>query len=212
MYPSMGGMSRMRREDFSNPIDWIIYKVNGEVRGDKPQGRESHLRFYHDTEDRCSVWHNKDYLCMCDKHDKSLVEKEFNRLYNGRNFAETQKIMKKAFNKSTRNRRRKSDISFIMQKSGRMHVRAKKGRKRKNLCSCEPSQKEEILARYNQMKKNGLSFDEIRVIFQNDYNLKRVRNKDEHIFKISNNGTIYKDGSFIKVNKDIYKMIEEELK
>ena len=198
----------MRKEDFSNPIDWVIYKVTG----DKPQGRESHLRFYQDTEDRCSVWHNKDYLCMCDKHDKNLVEKEFKKLYNGRNFAETQEAMKKAFNKSTRNRKRRSDISFIMQKTGRMHVRAKDGNTRRNLCSCEPSQKDEILARYNQMKKDGLSFNEIRTVFQNDYNLKRVRRKDEHEFKISNNGTIYKDGSFIKVNKDIYKMIEEKLK
>ena len=198
----------MRKEDFSSPIDWVIYKVTG----DKPKQKESHLRFYHDTEDRCSVWHNKDYLCMCDRHDKALVEKEFNKLYNGRNFSETQQEMKKAFNKSTRNRRRKrSNISFIMQRNGRMHVKAKDKGKRRNLCSCEPSQKDEILARYNQLA-DELSFDEIRTIFQNDYNLKRVRRKDEHTFKISNTGAIYKDGSFIKVNKDIYKMIEDELK
>ncbi len=201
----------MRKEDFKNPINWIIYKVNGEVKNDKPQQQRYDLRFYHDTDDRCSVWYNKKYVCMCDKHDKTKVEKEFNKIYNGRNFTKTQQYMKKSFNKSTRHRKRKSDISFIKQKTGRMHVRARKGRKRMNLCSCEPSQKDEILARYNQMKKDGLTFDEIRTIFQNEYNLKRVRRKDEHTFKVSNNGTVYKDGSFIKVDKKVYDLIEKEI-
>lgn len=200
----------MRKEDFSNPIDWVIYKVNGKMKGDKPQQRKYHLRFYPDTENRCSVWYNKKYLCMCDKKDKHLVENAFNKAYNGRNFFKTQQELKKTFNKATRSRRKRSGISFIMQKNGRMHVRAKKGNTRKNLCSCEPSQKDEILERYNQMK-DELSFDEIRTIFQNDYNLKRVRRKDEHTFKISNNGTIYKDGSFVKVDKEIYELIERRL-
>lgn len=200
---SLDGGERMEKTDFKNPIDWIIYKVNGK----KPK---KSLKFYNDTNERCSAWYNKNYICMCNKVDRNTVEAEFNKTYTGNNLEETQKHMKKCFNKSTRNRRR-TDISFIKQKTGRMHVRGKDGNKRRNLCSCEESQKEEILARYNQMKKDGLSFDEIRTIFRNEYNLKRIRRKDEHVFKISNNGTVYKDGSFVKIDKKIYELIEKEI-
>lgn len=197
----------MKKEDFPNPIDWVIYKVTG----DKPK-QERHLRFYHDTEDRCSAWHNENYLCMCDKTEKDLVEKEFNKVYTGRNIEETSKHLKNIFNKHTKKSKKPAKISFIKQNgTGRIHVRTRHNKKTINLCSCEASQTKEILERYEKMRSKGLPITEIRSIFQEDYNLKRVKHKDQHTYTINNNGAVYKDGSFIKVDKKIYGLLEKEV-
>ena len=199
----------MKKEDFSNPIDWIIYKVNG----NKPQKQEYDLRFYPDTEDRCSVWHNKEYVCMCDKTEKDKVIREFNKTYNGRNIEEASKHLKSIFNKNTKKSRKPAKISFIKQNgTGRIHVRTRHNKKTINLCSCEASQTKEIRERYEKMRSKGLPIPEIRRIFQEDYNLKRVKHKDQHTYTINNTGAVYKDGSFIKIDKQMYDLIEKEMK
>lgn len=108
-------------------------------------------------------------------------------------------------------RTRKTDLTFIKKTDGRMQVQTKKGKKWVSLCSCDNSQREEITRRYKELKKDKNSLDEIQKIFKQDYNLKRVRGKDQHQFLICNTGAIYKDGAFLKVDKGLYKMIEERL-
>ena len=170
----------MKKEDFSNPIDWIIYKVNG----NKPQPTEYDLRFYHDTDNRCSVWHNKEYVCMCDKTEKDKVVREFNKAYNGRNIEEASKHLKSIFNKNTKKSRKPAKISFISN---------------------------EGVSLLENAGHLGLPIPEIRRIFQEDYNLKRVKHKDQHTYTINNTGAVYKDGSFIKIDKQMYDLIEKEV-
>lgn len=111
----------------------------------------------------------------------------------------------------TRKSTRKTALTFIKKTDGRMQVQTKKGKKWVNLCSCDISQQEEINRRYNELKKDKTALDEIQKIFKQDYNLKRVRGKDQHQFLICNTGAIYKDGAFQKVDKDLYNMIEDRL-
>ena len=108
-------------------------------------------------------------------------------------------------------KRGKTDLTFIKKTDGRMQVQTKKGKKWINLCSCDISQQEEINRRYKELKKDKTSLDEIQKIFKQDYNLKRVRGKDQHQFLICNTGAIYKDGAFQKVDKGLYKMVEDRL-
>lgn len=113
--------------------------------------------------------------------------------------------------KAQTRKRGKTALTFIKKTDGRMQVQTKKGKKWVNLCSCDISQQEEINRRYNELKKDKTSLDEIQKIFKQDYNLKRVRGKDQHQFLICNTGAIYKDGAFLKVDKGLYKMVEERL-
>lgn len=111
----------------------------------------------------------------------------------------------------TRKRTRKTDLTFIKKTGGRMQVKTKKGKKWICLCSCDISQQEEINRRYKELKKDKTPLDEIQKIFKQDYNLKKIRGTHQHQFLICNTGAIYKDGAFQKVDKGLYKMIEERL-
>lgn len=111
----------------------------------------------------------------------------------------------------TRKRTRKTDLTFIKKTDGRMQVKTKKGKKWICLCSCDISQQEEINRRYKELKKDKTPLDEIQKIFKQDYNLKKIRGTHQHQFLICNTGAIYKDGAFQKVDKGLYKMIEDRL-
>lgn len=111
----------------------------------------------------------------------------------------------------TRKRTRKTDLTFIKKTDSRMQVKTKKGKKWICLCSCDSSQQEEINRRYKELKKDKTPIDEIQKIFKQDYNLKKIRGTHQHQFIICNTGAIYKDGAFQKVDKGLYKMVEERL-
>lgn len=92
-----------------------------------------------------------------------------------------------------------------------MQVKTKKGKKWVSLCSCDSSQQEEINRRYKKLKKDKTPLDEIQKMFKQDYNLKKIRGTHQHQFIICNTGAIYKDGAFQKVDKGLYKMVEDRL-
>lgn len=111
----------------------------------------------------------------------------------------------------TRKRTRKTDLTFIKKTGGRMQVKTKKGKKWISLCSCDISQQEEITRRYKELKKDKTPLDEIQKMFKQDYNLKKIKVNHQHQFLICNTGAIYKDGAFQKVDRGLYKMIEDRL-
>lgn len=132
-------------------------------------------------------------------------------LTNLKNRLNKQNKQEKEQEKTQPRKRGKTDLTFIKKTDGRMQVQTKKGKKWINLCSCDNSQQEEISRRYRELKKDKTPLDEIQKIFKQDYNLKRVRGKDQHQFLICNTGAIYKDGAFQKVDKRLYNMVEDML-
>lgn len=132
-------------------------------------------------------------------------------LTNLKNRLNKQNKQEKEQEKTQPRKRGKTDLTFIKKTDGRMQVQTKKGKKWVNLCSCDNSQQEEISQRYRELKKDKTPLDEIQKIFKQDYNLKRVRGKDQHQFLICNTGAIYKDGAFQKVDKRLYNMVEDRL-
>lgn len=226
----------LRKNDFKNPIDWVIYKVNGKLPEQRtnlinnslpPKQRKYPLKFYATkNEDRYNVHYKQKHLCTCHKTNIMDIQNYFDENYDETNIPEIREALKQKYNikikRNVKKNIRKSRIpkklrnykqnrpSFENKKNGRVQVRVNDKDKIHTLCSCYPYQKNDIVSEYDVLKRTH-DLPEIKKILKSKYNLRKVNVKDNfmHDIHITQNGSFFYDGKFIKVDKDLYDVVNK---
>lgn len=230
----------LNREDFENPIDWVMYKVTGKqpnvgnpvnveiVESDEvengnpnlvdyslPNGKFE-LKFYRNHRNRYSVHYNKSYLCMCDGTELENVQGYFDENFNGKNIKELSDHLKMKYNdkikgmhhkngeKIPKKRGRKgktykkNNLTFQKRRNGRYSVRVSHKAKSYTICQCDESQKDEVRARYDSLKKKH-SLGEIQSIMKSEYNRisvpSRVSNAPKPVKRQDGRGKSFREHS-----------------
>lgn len=229
----------LKKEDFKNPIDWVIYKVNGQ----KPEKREKQtklvnntispakrtypLKFYKThTDERYNVSYDCIHLCTCHESEIMEVQEFFDKNHDSMSMKEMSEKLKTRYNlkikrnvshpvKRSRIPRRlktyKQNVpTFENKKTGRMQVRVMDKGTTHTLCSCYPHQREEVVSKYNSLKRTH-ELDDIKDIMKTKYNLRRLdsNRKNVHEININSNGNFFYDGKFIKSDEKLYKLIDD---
>lgn len=222
----------MKREDFKNPMDWVIYKVNG--RMPKPQkkrdvgiennmlpknDRKYGLKFYRNQNGRYSVMYHKEYLCMCSYEDIQDIQKYFDENFNGKNAKQMSKELKGKYNQKIRSVKRgikgkpysQNRLNFQKKDGGRLCARVNDKGKVHTICQCYENQKKEVSDTYDMLKESN-SIDTIKEIMKDRYNIIGRNNKkanlNNHQINITKDGAIYKNGEFITVDSKVYDFID----
>ena len=215
----------MKREDFDSNVEWVIWKVTGRVPNSPnieleefqlpKDERENGLKFYYNkTNGRYAVSLNNNYICACGKDDIPNVQKDFDKSFNGNNLDKVSLELRRKYNLNMRNQTYK-DANLSFEKRGnRLSARITHNRQSHTICSCYPSQRKEVMSKYNALKKTK-DLKEIKRIMKRQYNLKNNRKRtsriksNENIISLSSNGSIYKDGKFCKADPKLYEYINK---
>lgn len=153
--------------------------------------KNSDLRFYNSNENRYNVHYKKVHLCTCNKSQKEEVEQYFVKHFDGENISEISSALKNKYNlkiqnkKSYPNGRKKkpkkvsyktAKLCFYKTVDGRMQVKVRDNGKSHTVCSCYPHQQEEVLKKFNTLKKEN-NLETIKIILKEEYNLVNSRRK-----------------------------------
>lgn len=187
-----------------------------------PNGKYK-LKFYDHGNGRYNVQYRGNYMCFCNKDDIGEVQSYFDDNFNGDNVEKISdelrtrynvvKKQRKPMKKGTSKRRRKtyktSNLSFENRKNGRMQVRVMDKGKTHSLCCCYPYQREQVIDKFNYLKKDH-TLDEIKKILKDDYNIRKTNKQtSNHNVSINSNGMVWKDGQFVKVDSKLFDLIDE---
>lgn len=175
----------LKKEDFKNPIDWVIYQVNGKRKTENKikedytlQNAKYPLKFYtHNGNGRCNVQYGKIHICTCDENEAEKVQNYFDENFNGKNIKTIANTLKSEHNhrikKGKRGRKSKTykenPVRFYERKNGRFQVIVNNKGKTHTICHCNKDQIEPIKKDY-EMIKNKKSLDEIKSIMKEKYN------------------------------------------
>ena len=217
----------LKKEDFKNPIDWVIYKVTGknpETQKNIRTEPEHHLNFYRThTENRYNATYKNKHLCTCHKDQIDNVQEYFDEYYNKKSLDEISSELKARYNlrikknrpiaeqsriPKTRKSYKHNNLSFEKKKTGRCQVRINDKKKIHTICSCYPHQKDKVINDYNMLKKEH-GIEEIKKIMKRKYNLRVTKNRDIHEININSKGNCFYDGKFVKNDDRIYKVLDE---
>ena len=225
----------MEKEEFKNPIDWVIYKVNGKLPSKPKESRlklEKHslpkderkyaVKYYHNNNGRYSAFYNKKHLCMCDYGDIPKIQQYFDKHYNGKNINYLSKTLKKRYNQKRKKQRgvkgkpySKNRLNFQKKKNGRICARVSDNGKIHTICQCYENQRKEVSHTYDSLKKTH-DIESIKEIMKERYNIIATNIKYPHLNKhqinIMEDGAVYKDGKFVKVDSNIYEFINTYIK
>ena len=181
------------------------------------------LKFYDHGNGRYNVQYRGNYMCFCNKEDIYEVQSYFDNNFDGKNLENISdelrtkynmvKRQRKPMKNSTSRRKRKtyktSNLSFENRKNGRMQVRVMDKGKTHSLCCCYPYQREQVIDKFNYLKKDH-TLDEIKKILKDDYNIRKTKKQtSNHNVSINSNGMVWKDGRFVKVDSKLFDLIDE---
>jgi hypothetical protein len=195
----------MEREDFNSSVDWVIYKVTGKMPNVNV-GLEKHLlpkservndvKFYYNKHTgRYGALYDNNFLCTCKKEEIKDVQNQFDKEYDGHNLEEVTLALKTRFNMSRRYQTYKDGTLRFTPKNGRLTAHINHECKTHTICSCYPSQREEVTEKFNTLRKTR-DLESIKKIMKNQYNIigKNNRKPLDVVYTIDENGTIYKNG------------------
>lgn len=198
-----------------NNIKQSIFK---HLKTDKPKYP---LKFYRNTSGRYGVSYNNTHICTCSEEQMMEVQEHFDNGYDGNNLTIISDELKLKYNEkikknrtSHKRRRRKgrtfrdSKLQFEQKPTGRLQVRVNDNGRVHTICQCYPNQKDSVVSDFNSLKK-FYDLEMVKHKMKMEYNLrgKGKVNDVKHIISVDNDGTIYKDGKYIKVNKRIYELV-----
>ena len=220
----------MKKEDFSNPIDWVIYNVNGELPKQKktsklekhslPKSERKYLvKYYRNRNNRYGAFYNKKHLCMCNYEDIPHIQNYFDKHYNGNNINSISRNLKRKYNYTKKGIKpktySKNRLNFQEKSNGRFCARVNDRGKTHTICQCYGNERKEVSDTYDSLKKSH-NIEEIKEIMKRQYNIinRKKRNGDlnNHEINITNKGAIYKDGEFIKVDSTLYDFINKYIR
>ena len=198
----------MEKSDFKNPLDWVIYKVNGKLPNGNV-GLEKHLlpkserandvKFYFNKHTgRYGALYQNNFLCTCKEEEIKDVQKQFDKEFNGRNLEDVTTALKTRFNVSRRYQTYKTGTLRFTPKNNRLTAHINHECKTHTICSCYPNQKREVTEKFNTLRKTK-DLESIKRIMKEQYNIQRkgnmpVQNDVGVVYTIDENGTIYKNG------------------
>lgn len=179
----------LKKEDFKNPIDWVIYQVNGKKNNTTNiRINENYtlseakypLKFYKTrSEGRYSVIYGKNHLCNCSYEGRRKVQDYFDEHFNGKNLNQVTLELKKEHNQVIKTRKRgrkpksykRNHLRFQPRKNGRLKVAVSDKGKTHTICNCYNYQIEQVKKDFENIKTNH-SLDEIKEMMKNKYNIK----------------------------------------
>ena len=217
----------MKKEDFKNPFEWVMYKVNGRLPTEKldgntfPNGKYG-VKYYKNPNGRYTAMYRSHYLCMCSYEDIPKIQEKFDEEFNGKNIVKISNKLKKEYNQQIIKRRgakpkpySKNRLNFQKKENGRMCARVSDKGKTHTICQCYERQRKEVSDKYDVLKKEH-DLDTIKQIMKKEYNLigqgaKKNNSKNNQI-KITQNGKIYKNDVLITIDPKIYDLIENYIR
>ena len=179
----------LSKEDFANPFDWVIYKVNGKKNNTNDnQVNDNYnlteakypLKFYKTRSDgRYSVHYSGNHLCNCSYENARKVQDYFDEHFNGKNLNKVTHELKKEHNQIIKTRKRgrkpksykKNSLRFQPRKNGRLEVAVSDKGRTHVVCNCYRDQMEQVQEDFENIKSNH-SLDEIKEMMKNKYNIK----------------------------------------
>lgn len=168
----------------------MLEKIRKILHYKRKTKQEYPLKFYETmTENRYTVKYKDIHICTCDKKQKQEVLNYFNENYNGKNIYEISDKLKKRYNikiqngktypkgkgkskKSKKVNYKTAKLCFNPTPDNRLQVKVRDKGKTHTVCNCYPYQKEEVLEKYNMLKKKN-NLDTIKIILKEDYNLRK---------------------------------------
>ena len=198
----------MEKEDFNSSVDWVIYKVTGKLPN-KNVGLKKHLfserendvKFYYNKHTgRYGALYDNNFLCTCKGEEIRDVQNQFDKEYDGHNLEEVALALKKRFNMSRRYQTYKDGTLRFSLKGGRLTAHINHECKTHTICSCYPSEKEEVTEKFNTLRKTR-DLESIKKIMKDQYNIQggKKRKPVDVVYTIDKNGTIYKNGKLYGV-------------
>lgn len=200
----------MEREDFNSSVDWVIYKVTGKMPN-MNVGLEKHLlpkservndvKFYYNKHTgRYGALYDNNFLCTCKEEEIKDVQNQFDKEYDGHNLEEVTLALKTRFNMSRRYQTYKDGTLRFTPKQGRLTAHINHECKTHTICSCYPSEREEVTEKFNTLRKTR-DLESIKRIMKDQYNIigKNNRKPLNVVYTIDENGTIYKNGKLYGV-------------
>ena len=183
----------LTKEDFKNPIDWVIYQVNGkrtktvttETNDDYTLSEAKYpLKFYDSVEGRCNVQYSRDYLCACDNDKKREVQEYFDEHFNGRNIKKISEELKVKHNTRIKSKKRgrkpksykKNHLRFQVRKDSRIEVAVSDKGHTHVICYCDEDQIDDVQAYYDSLKKSN-SLDDVKIKMKQKFNKKTCNRK-----------------------------------
>ena len=145
------------------------------------------LKFYDTHRERWNVQYDNVHLCTCKTDEKEEIQNYFDKTFKGDNLYEISKVLKEKYNlkiqinKTYSKRKTKkpklatyktAKLCFNNVGGGRVQVKVRDNGVTHTICNCYPSQKEEVLQKYNILKKNN-NLETIKIILKKEYNLKK---------------------------------------
>lgn len=212
-------------ETMKKPLNWIKTRI---TKGKQDTTLNEHkltwgkqpLKFYRNKSGRYSVNYKNTHVCTCDESEIVEIQKQFDKQFGRKDIEEISDELKVKYNEKIKRNIKKdkkhrncktykeSRLQFEEKPTGRMQVRVNDNGKIHTICQCYPNQKEEIIKRYDLLKKSN-DLDSLKMKMKKDYNLRgKARDSEaKHIISINDDGTIYKDGKYIKVSRNIYDLV-----
>ena len=178
------------------------------------------LKFYVNRSGRYSVNYRNTHICTCKEDEIIEIQKQFDKMYGKMSIEEISDELKVKYNEKIKRNKRKesrhrncktykeSRLQFEEKPTGRIQVRVNDNGKIHTICQCYPDQKLDVVKKFNELKKT-YELDSLKTMMKREYNL-RGKSRDDgvkHTISISDDGAIYKDGKYMKVNKSIYDFV-----
>ena len=163
----------------------MIDKLNKILRWKRTKKAKFPLKYYESNKDRYNVQYNNVHLCTCNRSQGEEVQKDFDRLFDGKNIDDVSRNLKDKYNMKIQNnksvKRKKKQIKGTYRtnklcfnnhkNNGRLQVKVRHNGKPHTICNCYPHQKDEIRRKYDILKKDN-NLETIKIIMKNDYNLR----------------------------------------
>lgn len=219
---------KSNKEKESNPLQWIRTKIANARANETDNTLTDHklswgknpLKFYENRSGRYSVNYKNTHICTCTKEEIPEIQKHFDKQYRKKPVEDISEELKVRYNekikrnkiKEKRHRNSKtykeSKLQFEEKPTGRIQVRVNDNGKVHTICQCYPDQKFDVIKKFNELKKTH-ELDSLKSKMKKEYNLRGKSRDDDakHTISISDDGAIYKDGKYMKVNKSIYDFV-----
>ena len=215
----------MKKEDFKNPFEWVMYKVNGKIpvdtaKTDKTPKTEEYsfqlvkhmlpknerkygLKYYHNSNGRYTAMYHQDDLSMCSYEDIPHIQEYFDNHFTGKNIIKISRELKNKYNQNMKKAKRgvkgqpysKNRLNFQQKQGGRLCARVNDKGKVHTICQCYENQKNEVSNKYDVLKKE-YDIDTIKEIMKNEYNIIGRKGKKARLNKHQIN--IREDGAVYK--------------
>lgn len=219
----------LKKEDFENPFDWVLYKVNGikpEQKTELINHRlpteqcENSINYYRNKNGRYTVNFKNTHICTCAEKDIPEVQKYFDNHYNGNNLKDVSNKLKRTYNEKIRRKGikgkkprlktyRHNNVTFESKPSGRLQVRVRNNNRIHTVCQCYPEEKDIVRRRYDELK-GTYGLDEIKVLMKREFNLRRINgygSDDVNSIIIRDDGVCYRNGKRIEVDESVYSFV-----